>query len=77
VALRSQELHFQVRTSAEAAYAAGGGNYAVVRQAWLAAVAHEVADRACGAWTSCQCGDVAVGGDASNGNPPHDRQHAP
>jgi len=66
-----------MRISAEAAYVAGGGNHAVVREPGLAPAAHEVADRARGSWTSCQGRDVAVRGDASGGNPPHDRQHAP
>jgi hypothetical protein len=77
VAFCPQQVQFQVRISAEAAYPAAGGNDSVVRQAGLAPVAHEIANRAGGSWTPGHCCDVAVGGDPSDGNPSHDRQHAP
>src|SRR5207253_9260800 len=51
-------------------------DHAVARDVGPPAAAHDVADGACGARATGQPGDVAVGGNASGWDSPHDEQHA-
>jgi hypothetical protein len=73
-ALRDEQRSFQQLVPSVPAEPSTSGDDTVTRHVAPAASAHDVADGARGSRAPGERRDVAVGGDLSRWNPPHDRQ---
>ncbi len=71
----AEEPSLELEVAAKSSELSVGGYDAVAGDVALAAVAHDVADRAGGSGPSSRFSDVAVGGHLADGNATNDAQH--